>query len=763
MNTWGNYKDDNEKGFLEALDRIGRVIQICIENKKNEEVDLYLNDLVNNFMILALKKINSTEDKSQKWQISNLKSKNINQDFSYNKINLPNKELGTIQQIPKGFNHKLLNQNGNLITKFKSIFLLLIESAFKNDDYSLIDVIEEKYFLLLTNYISAVKEDYFIDSLTSFYLELFNKFNLKLAQTSDKRLLDSHLFFTYDWFINLQSHRIATINPKLLSSIENSILKILANYIEYGYDKTFERFCHSLSSRRDFGIHNFNQNLSNNFEFNQLIESFGYKKQNKVKSIYSFKDFENVYNSIRNEVVDISEKFDFENKMEVVESYIESIQISVFDSFKSNFLKILLNKAIVFSIFKNKPIFLKILDNYFTPADVDATWIGTESLASREPDIIYLLSNNDNILNSNSIFHFEGHHGFKVYLNTLLAYYIERSKGTIFKYILVETNKKKMKEISFGLENLIHNPSQFTSFVKNYFPDFNSENFKNELKIFKEKLDLEIDSITEKEIIESNLSSIKIDEFNSEFLDSYSSVTQFKSSIIKKYGKIVYKTTQIIDDKFCYGFNQLLNKQTFIEQNDIHYIRTGNSFGESIGLDEDKQLYFKLKANCKVDTKIIPINLKKYLESKLEDYDLILTSNGGVMDIFRKHVDENIYDIEFKNQKILSHFNFRALNKEVDNYIILLNTSKIGELNYFKPLPNNNFPIESEDLYYLDDGHFVASIIDISKKDNYFEILNKTNQFDDKQLKKSVWLLLYMKFDYKLPEDFNGIIVKIEQ
>ncbi len=155
-------------------------------------------------------------------------------------------------------------------------------------------------------------------------------------------------------------------------------------------------------------------------EYDRLIRKY-IRVTNELQTLHEFKDsVKKAKEQIEQELL----KLNFSNNQ--INEFKQDFSSILLDEFKTTYIKIILIKVIVYTFFKKKSTYFNIYLHYNQPDDSDAIWaskyFGIESLE----EIFKILPKAENLILQDSLFHI-GHHGFKVYLNTFLAYYLLNS------------------------------------------------------------------------------------------------------------------------------------------------------------------------------------------------------------------------------------------------------------------------------------------------------------------------------------------------
>jgi hypothetical protein len=556
---------------------------------------------------------------------------------------------------------------------------------------------------------------------------------------------------SYNWFIELYSTNISSV--KEIELLESEIIQILKYFVDNNRVDLFKKFLLRLSSST-FGYHFSHETIINSyrptnypssFEYDQLIREI----RRNASALQSTIDFDEYLKKIENSLVLDLEKLGVNGDLQDLKKKMTEL---LFDEFKEGYLKIILTKIIVYALFKKQYDFFGVYLTYNQPDDSDATW-ASKYYGLNINDVFTLLSLGENLVLRDHFFWIE-HHGFSIYLNTLLGYYLMiNDESQILSRIRSINDYQKAVLTEYGIRN-IKSRNNITEF-RFGSRSFNKEEIETKLSRIIEEATNHKEQLDFKIIKESFISSEILESFKSLFVEQfYKSCTV--RTVFKYYNHITQK--QSSNQEQSLGINTLLHKKAFLKQSDVLYFNLHGSLADDLAESETFNLLFTIEQKCK-KISLSHQQLEQYLQERKKDFDIILSKGRYIIKndfpnlSFQESwsIDSALNQIPDFMGFLESHYNvffFRAPSKE--GYI-LLDSKNLGDLCQLEPPTLKNG--ERLDIFNF-------SIIDFSQDEESLNEHLKEGMEKDEVL-KHIWLRIFENFKLEIPVNFKGTYIEI--
>lgn len=552
---------------------------------------------------------------------------------------------------------------------------------------------------------------------------------------------------TYNWFFEMYSTNFNS--TKELELFEREIVHIFRYYIDNDRVDIFKKFLLGLSS----GIFHFSYErdlLLNKFDPKQYPDSFTYNEFiRKIKR--DAKKFKNLYkiqakiDNLDTEVdKELASFFTSKNDLKLFKSTIKEL---FFAECKITYLKLILIKIIVYSFFKHKYDFFQIYLNYHQPDDSEAHWSNKYYGIESVDEFFDLLEDGEKLIIEDNSFWID-HHGFRIYLNTFIGYYILKFKEVDLVGVIKARNNYKSL---FAIE-------QFLIDIKNKnnlkdLKDIGKINF-SKFEMLLEKLIYEatqkISTITKHNIIAGEVDKAYVKDFKNFFLEVFLKMATLRS-LYNLFG--LYTSINETGDVKGMGVNVLLPKEAFLKESTVMYFNMAAPYANQMAENENISIIYSLLRACE-DIQLTKAQFENFLINNIDDYDLIISKGNylGRSDFQELQFEESwTFESEFNNisdyigriEKRINAFNINLPSKE--GYI-LLNSKKLGNLKQLLPPDIKS----GEKLDF-----FTFSLIDF--KDDR-ESLNKhvESNISQEKLLELVWVRIFERFQLEIGKEFNG-------
>lgn len=739
MNTLNKNTITSESDFNAYIDLLGILISNTIAKKQITNAEKYLKYFFE-VMIKTYQRKGYTNTQ-----------KNI--DYGNLEITTQSKEVS--KKIVQPFENRTIQNVYNPDDKFLDHIIVILSSRIKEREYNI-------FSFILSLYKDSIRELLSADQTAIFGYLLIRHFkfitNDILSVPHSKTNYQSSWFKdeSYNWFTELYSNCVFRVDDIQVYEIE--LLFIIRYYIDDNQKELFSRFLNSLS-RTNFNYDFFEDQIIRkfkseldvpDFKFDRLLER-AKTNSKRIKSISNFK--KDLNNDLETIVTYIKEK---NIDLEISEAFIIDLEKILISYFKEAYIKVILIKSIVYAFFKNKIQYFEIYHNYSNPPDADATWASQAYDLNNVTDLFDILNDRQGIITDDMFFYID-HHGFTIYLNTFLLYYLNIFNEEHLKLQISQiTDYQYASNIHFSLEqvklinkfSLIEEQLQCTKLECNSKLDIL-------ISLSFEKKEA-LDRIT---TIQSSVDQEIVDRFANTFLKSFLYNAPVRN-ILKYYNLIEYNL-ELEKEINGFGINQLIAKDFFIKEKQIYFHNFPETFADWLSLNESLNILFEIQKKC--EKRIV---LKQEFQNFLNDrkYDIIISNNS------RYDLKSDFGDLEFKESWaiipkleigdsfvgiVANHFKMFAINKLPFNGYIILNSHNLGTLRQLKP-PQLDHAKE------LDIFNF--SLIDL----NLDEHISKKNEILDyggvqaADLEKNLLLRVLEKFEFIFSSKFDGIYVEID-
>lgn len=739
-NFWRKYKkSDTTAEFYSNIDRLYKLINIALEKDQTKNAEEYIN-----YFFTVLVRYYKKESLSTK--LNDRREAQVPVNITSNTDESSAKEENAPPILP---NRTINNFFGDFFTD--KIIQLLTQNI-KSRRYEIFNFIllklKDSIRILLKSEESLPKASILLRQIKFIFDQIYSKKDELSEYEKDWYLNES-----FNWFIELYSSSVEFV--EIISMLEDEIIQILKYFVDYDRVDLFEIFLLRLSS----------STFSFSFRLDALLKSYQPSQE-------SFKEYHDYLSSLRNlphrlkGIVEIKNELDEINKnisQKFLNFSFSKEQVSDFkshfiplllDEYKQTYLKIILVKVIVYSFFKKRYDFFAKYLTYNQPDDADATWV-SEYYGIRSIDEVFVILDQGNDIILNGGLFWIGHHGFRVYLNTFLAYYLIKKfdEREILSRIKALTEYPEALSIRYALQE-IKNKNRLLE-----IPIVKDQISKDELN---RKLDEFIGAAEKKEkalVLQqttiAQLSTEVVDSFNAYFINHFNKFCTLRL-LFEEFDKLELKGGE---GKISgIGISELLPKQLFLKGNSLGISHVADVYAGALAKKESLSISLEIEAQCsrKVMTKsqvFEDINIHK------NEFDIIISMG-------RYDVKSDFPNLDFKESwSLKSGFtnipDFLGLLDEHYKVFLIRDSSKEGYI----LLNSKKFPtLQQLEPPSLEDGRqngiFNFSIIDFNENE---QSLNRfISQGNERtELLMSVWVRIFEKYQIFFDKSFNGIFLEL--
>lgn len=724
-------KTDTTSLFYSNIDKLIKLVDVAIEKKQTKKAEKYLNY----FFEVTLKYYQRAKairflQQEQPQFISTSDSKTLRDD--------------TETYFPK---REINNLFGDFFT---DKIMYLISANIKSGSFEVFYFIVSK----LKDCIRILIKDKSLFDNASLLLRQF-KFILDQINTKQGNLsnFEKNWFLgeSYNWFVELYATSISSV--KEIELLESEILQVLKYFIDNSRVDLFKKFLLRLSSST-FSYHFSYESIINSYRPSGYPSDFNYDQlireaTRNASTLQSTIDFDEYLKQLGTNLDKDLKKLGVNGDLQDLKKKITEL---LFSEFKESYLKIVLAKSIVYSLFNKKYDFFKVYLTYNQPDDSDATWV-SKYYGLNINEALNLLASGENLILRDHFFWIE-HHGFSIYLNTFLGYYLMiNDEDRILPRIRSINDYHKAVQTEYGLKNIKSRNN--IADIKFGNTAFSKEEIESKLSRIIEEATRHREQLDFKTVKESPISDEILERFKSLFIEQFYKSCTLRA-VFKHYNRIIQQDNSTEEQNL--GINTLLQKKAFLKQNDVLYFNLHGSLADDLAESENFNLLFAIEQNCK-KIGFSHIQLEQFLKEKKKDFDIILSKGRYIIKndfpnlSFQESwsIDSSLKEIPDFMGVLESHYNtffFRAPSKE--GYI-LLDSKKLGSLQQLAPPTFKN--AERLDIFNF-------SIIDFSEdEESLIQHLKEGMERDD--LLKHIWLRIFENFKLEVPADFTGIYIEV--
>jgi hypothetical protein len=269
---------------------------------------------------------------------------------------------------------------------------------------------------------------------------------------------------------------------------------------------------------------------------------------------------------------------------------------------------------------------------------------------------------------------------------------------------------------------------------------------------------------------EEKISQKKVAEFKKEVLKEFQKNGHLRDIFAKFFKTYKNKIEEGISDKENrFGIEIVDDKAAFFDEWHVSYSGWGGSYGRNLISGEDSYLLDEIAKDCE---EIAKEEFEATLAKFSDPNDIVIFATNLVFWKFFQnstnfkpewHRDCNKIEVkgfggwyDFKEKSIPI---FKTYHKTINNQILILNKSKIGNLVQFSPLVKNEKEDLVEDILYMD-VQALSENEELMKKliNNPPEWLKKIGDQQEQRehLKERVYIKILERFKYDKPSDFEG-------
>jgi len=317
--------------------------------------------------------------------------------------------------------------------------------------------------------------------------------------------------------------------------------------------------------------------------------------------------------------------------------------------------------------------------------------------------------------------------------------------------------------IKSQLENIKSN-----SILKEYLNDSNLDDHFNKAIEILEKAKEQQEKDEELYIKNYNVPNTKLNSIGQAFISEYKKNNQFRSFLTKN--GFYSDQSNIKDEKEKatkrMGINQIINKESFVDEWHVHYPNLGSEYAHSFINGEIKDILGKIKKKSK--QKRLTYIDDSIDQSKTDDY-FFVCSPSSLYSFSR--ITEKVKYRRNNLETVETRATYSIGDKEIPIYefgfdyetVLLLNKAKFGKLYQLNP-----FNEEFSDKYKLSYFYFFIDFYS-QNEDLMKEMLNnppewlkeKNNQ--EEYLKLHGVIKIYEKYKFKFDNNFEGYKFRVRE
>lgn len=790
--------DDHDRFFF-SLEKLVNIALSKIERNENQSVKKILKTIENIFhQFLELNKANPKKFKAL------LLSRDFYGNY-YNPTEKPNKldhtdfaNVKSEDQQRREAEYLLRIGKGNQlkgITKFMDSFEKLWTGAIKYDNNEISRYVIYHLIWILRDLSYGESNESFIKLL----LGMLNNLSFKAISKSKNGLDLSIHAASIHWYTDIVFDRLSDsgkFNIRYLDIYDTHFFNSAKYIIEYNRTKLFKSLVSSLVD----GIYLPIYDTGKIWEYGHFLLHLEPQKwdtinanskiENQIKIISEIQKNLSTYEDL----VRVMEKYDLlKNMLEpnytkeqkntalILE---EDVKGYFTGMYKSNNLFALMFAIGAYSLFKNRPHFIKIMWEYKQPPDSDASWGGNDIFPTSIDKLLILFY--AQIRNKKIIDFWEGHHGsegyYEKYFILLLAHILEKDQNAI-EYALPPLNTVQYQSICdlseryINVVDLISKDQELLKIL--YYREYSKSS------LFKDNLTSFFNNLNEKSLQ-------KLQKYEQEEHISPEKVTEFFGDVIKEHNKsanirAIMKKLDLFDDKITdkyengierIGINTIDRKTAFFEEWYASYLGWGENYGRNIALAEDRQLARIIVKSCN--------------NPGTKEFDELIQLIKPAENIIIFSETKVIFDYLFKQKEFMPKWRMKSDPMELseingfqgyysykNNWIpifeihlssqrkkvCIVNRHKFGTFIQYSPLNTGEVESERINLFYAKVKEFSADEelmkeFILKPPEWLKEIGNEEKQKE--YLSENVLINIFQRFEIKLEDDFEGYVINIQ-
>ncbi len=581
-------------------------------------------------------------------------------------------------------------------------------------------------------YICITKtNDLFVKLLLQKIYEVFNK---AIKQNAPSLYPAAFEWYTEIVFNFPEKKSDEKFNMEYLPLLDSYLIALTKLIIQGDYLEVFRQL---ILSFVDGGIHIFSYDRSNIWEVVSLLRRTDYDKYlifdkdseihttvlaldkaDTVNTLEKLNEMQSHLDQLKKIVLKFSSSKIFKEELNEIYKVHKNYLIS--DYKFNNAIRIFFGIG-AYCWYKKRIKYIDLLWYSKQPLDSDATWVGDDIVPENLEKLMGFFLTNMDIRYK---FDFgEGHTGSEKYLNEYFLLLLAKFLAPIQPspsdnkyywnpyYSLPRYEARTLSDISYSCKKLAELAKTF-SVEQEILDDLHIVgNFMN---LFTEKVEpflLEVvkqaESLLQLILVEENISSKKVDTFKEDFLDSFEKGAVVRG-VFQKNGLVVM-TKKEQEDIIFLGFNQVYDKEAFIENWHIQYTKLGEQYGTGLATSENTALIRFLEKNARVDER----SVKKFFEDETEQDFIIFSQYLGTFEL--RYSDNFMPHYRIENQPDIPGFAgyFIANNRKIpiveysgegkENGFLVANIKKTGQI---VQLPANKDMMTNEDQIFFEVKNF---------------------------------------------------------
>ncbi len=797
---------EQDKLFF-ALEKIVNIARVKTERGDNQSVKDILNDLELIFKkFWQLRKDNPAKFEFLLWskdffdkyvkpikpstELVNDKTENTKSD----------EELKQAASLELAFSpeEKLLG-----LTRFLNSFEKIWESAYHSNNEEISRYVVYHINWLLAELVLEEGNDLFVEQ----YLKtLFHIAWKGISETEKGKRIDASLYAaTTHWYIDIVFNRLRAKEQEFSYTYLNVLDRYFTQTIHYIISEEQTILFQSFVSLLVDGIH-IRSARGKIWDYGHILLRSDLIKYNELNNQFQIEDQIRKLSQESNSI-DSKEKLELVlekiNRLQEIlepnltkEQEIESWKIKeevkqyVHSQYKYNNLLEIAFEFGAYCLFKNRLYYIKYLWEYKQPPDSDAIWVGHDITQNTVEEVLNFYFGKR--LYERESDRWENRHGsqkyFRYYFIALLLRAIKnhglvngKIKTLIDNYKIPDWNIHIIRGLEYYVDNLIETINKFED-EKEIVALISQKS--DEYEQIKDMSILVLEKVKEKarerimSIERTNkISDKKVEEFKTNVSESFYNNIVIRDIIQKHIGQYIDSTKNKVSEKFRrIGTNTIFDKAAFFEEWYSDYGKVGEAFGSELAYNED---YYILDAISKACVKQKKENIEILFEETEDISDLILLST---QDSFYKYFEDNVrYKPKWHNdppsspielQSFAGWFEFdkkyipvfSIFFENMQNRIWILYKSKIGKLEQYSPLDENESPDLIKDIFFINVQAFSENenlLNEFLKNPPSWlqEIGNENKQKE--YLQEKVLIHILERFQYNTENEFVGYTVDI--
>lgn len=461
----------------------------------------------------------------------------------------------------------------------------------------------------------------------------------------------------------------------------------------------------------------------------------------------------------------------------------EEIREFVDSRFKYGNLLVIVFAIGAYSLFKQRPNYIRYLWETKQPLDSDITWIGDDIVPQTIDEAVKFYFRT-NLFEMRFAF-LERHHGSEIYYKKYLLLHLARllrsirvnSEGKyeqIENYNLPDMHIYRLSDLEHSIDGFVEIARELetqreTLGVLGFEITTLDELFDKKLVPFLNSLKLKAQERIKNLQRNQQMNQKKISEFKEEVLKGFNESIILRD-IFKYYNLYHDNTGEKYKGKLNrFGIKEVNNKAAFF---DDWHVDLGANYGRDLASGENSLLLEKLADQCK---EIKESEFEKIL-IKFQDLTNVIIFATNIMPHkffknsknFKPKWHRKTLQLDVKGFEGYYSFNgkdipiFETYHKSINKQILVLNKAKLGTLIQYSPLDEGESEELKNDIFYINVQAFseIKELMDksIQEAPEWLQkIGNEEKQME--HLQERVLIHLFERFEYSKPKEFEGYLL----